>query len=78
VTAAARTGGLPILGALSTPARAFLLGTVAVSLVAIILDFVIGAGDTALFVVAAVGILGLAWTVGLSTAVSFFEFQQPV
>jgi len=68
VTASARTGGgLPIFGPLSTPARAFLLGTIAVSLVAIILDFVVGAGDTALFVVAAIGILGLAWTVGLST-----------
>ena len=67
MTASARTGGLPILGALSTPSRAFLLGTVAVSFIAIVLDFVVGAGDTALFVVAAVGILGLAWTVGLST-----------
>ena len=67
MTASARTGGLPILGPLSTPARAFLLGTVAVSFVAIVLDFVVGAGDTALFVVAAIGILGLAWTVGLST-----------
>jgi Ca2+:H+ antiporter len=67
VTASARTGGLPILGPLSTPARVFLLGTIAVSIVAIVLDVVVGAGDTALFVVAAIGILGLAWTVGLST-----------
>ena len=51
----------------STAARIFLLGTVVVSFVAIVLDFVVCVGDTALFVVAAIGILGLAWTVGLST-----------
>jgi Ca2+:H+ antiporter len=67
VTASARTGGLPILSALSIPARAFLLGTVAISLVAIALRYVVGVDDTVLFVVSALGILGLAWTVGLST-----------
>jgi Ca2+:H+ antiporter len=67
VTASARTGGLPILSALSVPARAFLLITVAISLVAIVLDIGVGADDTVLFVVSALAILGLAWTVGLST-----------
>ena len=59
--------GLPILGQLSPIGRAFLLGTVAVSLVAIVLDFGLHVDKTALFVVSAAGILGLAWVVGLST-----------
>jgi Ca2+:H+ antiporter len=67
VTAPARTGGLPILGPLSPAARIFLLGTLAVSFVTIVLRFVVSVDDTVLFVVSAIGILGLAWTVGLST-----------
>ena len=67
MTASARTGGLPILGPLSTPARVFLLGTLAVSFLTIVLRFVVSVDDTVLFVVSAIGILGLAWTVGLST-----------
>ena len=67
MTASARTGGLPILSALSVPARAFLLGTVAISLVGIFLRYATGVDDTVLFIVSALGILGLAWTVGLST-----------
>src|SRR6188474_3711250 len=38
-----------------------------ISLAAIVLDFVVHANETLLFVVAAVAILGLAWIVGLST-----------
>ena len=58
---------LPVLGALSPIARALVLATVAVSLVAIVLEWVIGADPTVIFVVSAIAILGLAWVVGLST-----------
>jgi Ca2+:H+ antiporter len=60
-------GGLPVLGQLGPLARIFLLATLAVSVLAIVLDFVVGADDTVLFVVSGVAILGLAWVVGLST-----------
>jgi len=60
-------GGVPILGPLSVPARVFMLATLAVSLVGIFLRVVAGADATVLFVVSALGLLGLAWTVGLST-----------
>ena len=66
MTASARPGGVPILSVLSVPAQAFLLGTIAISLVAIVLRYAVGVDDP-LFVVSAAGILGLAWTVGLST-----------
>ena len=59
--------GLPILGQLSPLGRAFLLGTVAISLLAIVLDFGLHVDETVLFLVSAAGILGLAWVVGLST-----------
>ena len=48
-------------------ARVFLLGTLAVSIVAILLEVVVGADDTVVFIVAGAAILGLAWVVGLST-----------
>ena len=60
-------GGLPVLGQLGPLARIFLLATLAVSVLAIVLDFVVGADDTVLFIVSGVAILGLAWVVGLST-----------
>jgi len=59
--------GLPILGQLTVVARIFLLGTLALSLVAIVLDFGLHADETVLFIVSAGAILGLAWVVGLST-----------
>jgi len=59
--------GLPVLGQLSILGRAFLLGTVAVSIVAIVLDLGLHADPTLVFIVAGAGILGLAWVVGLST-----------
>jgi len=59
--------GLPVLGQLGPLARIFLLATLAVSVLAIVLDFAVGADDTVLFVVSGVAILGLAWVVGLST-----------
>jgi Ca2+:H+ antiporter len=72
VTAAPEPGpaaasGLPVLGQLSPVGRAFLIGTVAVSLLAIVLDFGFHVDETVLFLVSAAGILGLAWVVGLST-----------
>src|SRR5580765_3846034 len=59
--------GLPILGQLSPLSRAFLIGTVLLSLLAIVLDFGLHADQSLLFIVSAAAILGLAWVVGLST-----------
>jgi Ca2+:H+ antiporter len=59
--------GLPILGALSPFARIAVLATLAVSILGIVLDFVLHVDETVIFLVSAVGILGLAWVVGLST-----------
>ena len=59
--------GLPILGQLSPFAAISLVVTVLASLAAIVLDFGLHADSTALFVVSATAILGLAWVVGLST-----------
>jgi Ca2+:H+ antiporter len=67
MTATPAQRGLPILGALSVPARVAVLITLGVSLVAILLDFGLHADASVLFVVSAVAILGLAWVVGLST-----------
>ena len=60
-------GGIPVLGQLGPIARLFLLGTLAVSLVAIVLEVIIGADDSLVFVAAGAAILGLAWVIGLST-----------
>ena len=65
--AQAAGGGIPVLGPLSPVARVAVIGTVAVALVAIILDFVVHADLTLVFVISAAAILGLAWIVGLST-----------
>jgi Ca2+:H+ antiporter len=59
--------GLPILGQLTILSRIFLVGTVVLSVAAIILDFGLHADPTLLFIVSAASILGLAWVVGLST-----------
>src|SRR6187402_1152358 len=59
--------GLPILGQLSILARVFLIGTIVLSIAAIVLDFVLHVDASVLFIVSAVAILGLAWVVGLST-----------
>src|SRR5215210_2107943 len=67
-TARPRHGGIPILGPLSRPARIAVLVTLALSVVAFVLDFVVGGADESLiFILAAAAILGLAWTVALST-----------
>jgi Ca2+:H+ antiporter len=60
-------GGLPVLGQLSTIARIALIGTLTVSAVAVVLDFVLHVDDTVIFIVSGAAILGLAWVVGLST-----------
>ena len=65
--AQAAGGGIPVLGPLSPIARVAVIGTVAIALVAIILDFVVHADLTLVFVISAAAILGLAWIVGLST-----------
>ncbi len=59
--------GVPVLGQLSTLARVSLIATVLLSLVTIVLDFGLHIDQTALFVLSAASILGLAWVVGLST-----------
>jgi Ca2+:H+ antiporter len=65
--AQAAGGGLPILGPLSMPARIAVVGTVAVAVLTIVLDFVLHVDPTILFIISALSILGLAWIVGLST-----------
>lgn len=64
-TPAAR--GIPILGPLSPPARVAVVVTVTVAFVAILLDFILRADPSLVFIVSAAAILGLAWVVGLST-----------
>src|SRR6476469_7620411 len=59
--------GLPILVQLPPYARVAVLVTLAVSIVAIVLDFGLHASETVIFLTAAVAILGLAWIVGLAT-----------
>jgi Ca2+:H+ antiporter len=59
--------GLPILGQLTPLAAIVLVGTVVLSVAAIVLDFGLHADPTILFIVSAAAILGLAWVVGLST-----------
>ena len=58
---------IPVLGELSVLGRVSLLITVALSVITIILDFGLHIDQTALFVLSAASILGLAWVVGLST-----------
>jgi Ca2+:H+ antiporter len=59
--------GIPILGPLSPTARIAVVASAVIAVLAIILDFILHADPTILFIVAAVAILGLAWVIGLST-----------
>src|SRR3954454_19096737 len=59
--------GIPILGPLGRGARIAVLATLAVSVLAIALEVVLHVEGTPVFVVSAIGILGLAWVVGLAT-----------
>jgi Ca2+:H+ antiporter len=61
------SAGIPVLGVLSPIARIVVLVTVALALVAIVLDFGLHIEGSGVFVVAAAAILGLAWIVGLAT-----------
>jgi Ca2+:H+ antiporter len=61
-------GGIPILGVLSRPSQIAFVVIVVLALATIVAEFVIhGLPQTAIFVLAAAAILGLAWVVGLST-----------
>ena len=59
--------GFPILGPLGRGARIAVLVTLAVSVLAIVLELVLHVEGTPVFIVSAAGILGLAWVVGLAT-----------
>ena len=59
--------GIPILGPLSPIARVAVVASTVIAVLAIVLDFILHADPTILFIVAAVAILGLAWVIGLST-----------
>ncbi|HEY7589883.1 MAG TPA: calcium/proton exchanger [Candidatus Limnocylindrales bacterium] len=60
--------GLPVLGPLGPIARTAFIATLALSVVTIVLDFVLHfENEILLFVLSGVGILGLAWMVGLAT-----------
>ncbi|HEY7735358.1 MAG TPA: calcium/proton exchanger [Candidatus Limnocylindrales bacterium] len=62
------TSGVPVLGVLSPMGRGFALATLALTLAAIALEFIVHFGDKAVvFVVSGLAILGLAWIVGLAT-----------
>ncbi len=61
------SSGIPVLGVLSPAARIAVLVTVALAVLAAVLDFALGIEGSATFVIAAAAILGLAWVVGLST-----------
>lgn len=65
--AAAARSRIPVLGALSIAARVAVLVTLALSILAIYLDFGMHIEGSVVFVVSALAILGLAWVVGLST-----------
>jgi Ca2+:H+ antiporter len=58
---------IPVLGALSLLARIAVIATLVLSVVAIALDFGLHVEGSAVFIVSALAILGLAWVVGLST-----------
>lgn len=58
---------LPILREMTPFGRVILVATVAVSLVAIAMEYLLGVHGTPVFVVSALGILGLAFLVGIAT-----------
>jgi len=58
---------IPILRELSPLGRIVLVATLIVSLVSIVMEWVLGIHGTPVFVVSALGILGLAYVVGIAT-----------
>ena len=59
--------GIPILGPLSIVGRIAVLAALGLSIAVILLDLVVHADETLLFLLASAAILGLAWVVGVST-----------
>lgn len=60
-------GGIPVLRDLGPVAAPLFVVTLAFSVVAVLLDLVVHVDATVLFIVSGIGILGLAWVVGLAT-----------
>src|SRR6187397_3068385 len=58
---------IPVLRELTPLGRGVLIATLAVSVLSIILEWVVGVHGTPIFIVSAAGILGLAYVVGAST-----------
>jgi Ca2+:H+ antiporter len=58
---------IPVFRELSRPGRIVLIGTLLVSALSIILEWVLDVHGTPIFIVSAIGILGLAYVVGAST-----------
>lgn len=58
---------IPVLRDLTPVGRVVLIGTLVVSLLSVVLEWVVGVHGTPIFVVSAAGILGLAYVVGAST-----------
>jgi Ca2+:H+ antiporter len=59
--------GVPVLRDLTPVGRAVVIGTLVVSILSMIMEWVLGIHGTPIFVVSAAGILGLAYVVGIST-----------
>ena len=60
-------GGIPILGPLGRGERIAVVATILVAVAALVLELALHVEGTPIFLVSAVGILGLAWIVGLAT-----------
>ena len=59
--------GLPVLRDLTPVGRGVVVGTLAVAILSMVMEWVLGIHGTPIFVVSAAGILGLAYVVGIST-----------
>ncbi len=59
--------GFPVLRALTPVGRAVVIGTLLVSLLSIVMEWLLHIDGTPVFVVSATGILGLAYVVGIAT-----------
>jgi len=59
--------GVPVLRDLGPVARVLFVAAFLVAVAGVVLDVVVHVDPTVLFIVSAIGILGLAWVVGLST-----------
>ncbi len=60
-------GGIPVLRDLTPVGRVVVIGTLAVSALSIVMEWVLGYHGTPVFIVSAAGILGLAYVVGIAT-----------